>query len=156
MLIRRLAFTLAAIAATATTTQAGAPGIVDVAIDEARLIRLDADAAEVIVGNPAIADVTAQSARILVVTGKSFGATNLIALDAKGREILAARLGVGEGSRRLVRLYKGTHRQSLHCAPDCQRTLTIGDDKAQFEQLAETVTKRFGVVHSATGGGQER
>ncbi len=151
MSARRSSIALIAIAATATAAWAGAPRAVDVVIDEARLIRLDADAAEIIVGNPAIADVTAQSARILVVTGKSFGATNLIALDARGREILTTRLGVGEGGGRRVRLYKGTHRQSLHCAPDCQRMLAIGDDKGQFEQLAETVTKRFGVVHSASG-----
>jgi len=153
MFSRRLAFALIAIAATATATEAGAPAVVDVVIDEARLIRLDADAAEIIVGNPAIADVTAQSARILVITGKSYGATNLIALDHSGREILSARLGVGESAVRVVKLYKGTHRQSLHCAPECQRTLAVGDDKAQFEQLAETVTKRIGVVHSATAGG---
>ncbi len=30
--------------------------------------------------------------------------------------------------------------------------LSIGDDKTQFEQLAETVTKKFGVVNSAIGG----
>lgn len=149
----RLGLAALAIAATATALEAGSPGMVDVIIDEAYIIRLDTDAAEIIVGNPAIADVTAQSRRVLVVTGKSFGSTNLIALDAAGREILSTRLGVGESQGRFVRLYKGAHRLSLHCAPDCQRTLAIGDDKAQFEQLAETVTKRFGVVHSAAGGG---
>jgi hypothetical protein len=147
---------LAAITATAAT---GAPAtafaeaapVVDVNIDEARLVRLKTDAAEIIVGNPAIADVVAQSARLLVVTGKSYGSTNVIALDASGREIYSARLGVREGDTRLVRIYKGTLRQSLHCAPGCQRTLAIGDDKSQFEQVADTVTKRFSVVQSAIG-----
>lgn len=131
---------------------AGNPVFVETTIDEATLIRLDADAAQLIVGNPAIADVSAQSPRLLVVTGKSYGATNLIALDSEGREIFNARLGVREGDKRQVTLYKGTMRQSLHCAPDCQRMLSIGDDKTQFEQLAETVTKKFGVVNSAIGG----
>lgn len=135
------------------TALAGAQPVVDVTIDEARLVRLDSDAAQVIVGNPAIADVTAQSSRILVVTGKSYGSTNLIALDASGREIYEAKLGVGEGDRRLVRVYKGTLRQSLHCAPECERTLSLGDDKSQFEQTADTLTKRNGVVQSAIAGG---
>ncbi len=126
--------------------------LIDVTIDEARLIRLDGDAAQIIVGNPAIADVTAQHARLLVVTGKSYGATNLIALDGEGREIFVASMAVRDGDVRQVTLYKGTVRQSLHCAPDCQRTLSIGDDKGQFEQLAESVTKKFGVVNSAIGG----
>jgi Flp pilus assembly secretin CpaC len=135
-----------------TALLAGTPLLVETTIDEATLIRLDADAAQLIVGNPAIADVSAQSPRLLVITGKSYGATNLIALDSEGREIFNARLGVREGDKRQVTLYKGTIRQSLHCAPNCQRMLSIGDDKTQFEQLAETVTKKFGVVNSAIGG----
>jgi len=126
--------------------------LVETTIDEATLIRLGKDAAQLIVGNPAIADVSAQSPRLLVITGKSYGATNLIALDSQGREIFNARLAVRDGDKRQVTLYKGTMRQSLHCAPDCQRMLSIGDDKTQFEQLAETVTRKFGVVNSAIGG----
>ncbi len=131
---------------------AGNVGFVDVTVDEARLIQLDADAAQIIVGNPAVADVVAQSARLLVITGKSYGTTNLIALDSQGREIYSVRLGVREGDMRQVTLYKGTARQSYHCAPDCLRMLSIGDDKAQFEQLADSVSKKFGVVNSAIGG----
>jgi hypothetical protein len=125
---------------------------VDVIIDQAWLIRLEADAAQIIVGNPAIADVTAQDARLLVVTGKSYGTTNLIALDAQGKEILSARLSVREGNARQITLYRGTVRQSYHCAPDCLRVLAIGDDKSRFDELADTVTKKFGVVNSAVGG----
>jgi Flp pilus assembly secretin CpaC len=131
---------------------AGEFGSVDVIVDEARLIRLDADAAQIVVGNPAIADVTAQDARLLVVTGKSYGTTNIIALDARGKEILSARFSVREGDVRQVTLYNGTVRQSYHCAPDCLRVLAIGDDKGRFDDLADSVTKKFGVVNSAAGG----
>ncbi len=124
---------------------------VDVIIDQARLIRLMRDTTQIIIGNPAIADVSAQDSRLLVITGKSYGTTNLIALDAEGREILSARLAVREGDARQVTLYRGTSRQSYHCAPDCQRTLSLGDDQAAFEQLAGTVSAKFGVVNSAIG-----
>ena len=123
----------------------------DVDIDQARLIRLERDAAQIIVGNPAIADVSAQGSRLLVITGKSYGTTNLIALDARGREIVSARLAVREEDARRVTLYRGTSRQSYHCAPDCQRVLSLGDDKSAFEQLADTVSKKFGVVDAAIG-----
>jgi hypothetical protein len=130
---------------------AGEVSYVDVIIDQARLVRLKRDTTQIIVGNPAIADVSAQDSRLLVITGKSYGTTNLIALDADGGEIFSARLAVREGEARQVTLYRGTSRQSYHCAPDCQRTLSLGDDKAAFEQLAETVSKKFGVVNSAIG-----
>ena len=125
---------------------------VDVIIDEARLVRLKADAAQIIVGNPAIADVTAQDARLLVVTGKSYGTTNLIALDAQGKEILSVRLSVHEGDARQITLFRGTVRQSYHCAPGCLRVLAIGDDKSRFDELADSVTRKFSVVNSAVGG----
>lgn len=122
-----------------------------VVIDEVRLVRLNTDAAEIIIGNPAIADVTVQSPRILVLTGKSYGTTNLIVLNASGQEIYNAQLAVSEGKTQIVKLYKGTVRQSFHCSPECHRILTIGDDKNQFEQIAESVTKKFSVVQSAVG-----
>lgn len=135
-----------------TMLRAETVAFIDIAIDQARVIRLESDAAQIIVGNPSIADVAAQSARLLVITGKSYGSTNLIALDSGGREIFSARLGVREEDSRQVTLYKGTARQSYHCAPNCQPVLAIGDDKTQFEQLAETVSKKFGVANSAIGG----
>jgi Flp pilus assembly secretin CpaC len=129
------------------------PITVEAVIDEATLVRLDTTPAQLIVGNPAIADVTSMGGRILVVTGKSYGTTNFIALDAAGREILNARVSVANGNAQVVRVYKGTAQMSLHCSPECQRTLTIGDDKTQFEPLAEVMSKKFGVVNSATGTG---
>jgi hypothetical protein len=155
MTSRRRAFAAVLLAAlSAAPAAAEPPPGVDIRIDEARLLRLDQDAAQVIVGNPSIADVAVQSARLLVVTGKSYGATNLIVLDAEGREILSTRLGVAPNDSRLIIVYRGASRQSLHCTPECQRVLAIGDDKAQFEQLAETVTKKFGVANSATRGNE--
>lgn len=124
---------------------------IDVIIDQAKLVRLDADTSQIIVGNPAIADVTAQSARLLVITGKSYGTTNLIALDKTGAEIFTTTLAVHEGLNRKVTLYNGTVRRSYHCAPDCQRTLSIGDDRSQFDDLAQSVERKFGVVSSAIG-----
>jgi len=123
-----------------------------VKIDEARLVRLDEDAAEIILGNPSIADVAVQGVRLLVITGKSYGSTNLIVLDSAGGTILSTRLGVAPNDDQLVTVYRGTLRQSLHCTPDCQHVLTIGDDRTQFEQLAESMQKKFGVSNAAAGG----
>ena len=55
-----------------------------VMIDHARVVKLPERTQTVIVGNPIIADVTVQRNGIMVVTGKSYGVTNLIALDGAG------------------------------------------------------------------------
>lgn len=146
-----LAFLLA-VPPVAPSSAAETVSSLDVRIDEARLIRLDRDAAQLIVGNPSIADASVQGARLLVITGKSYGSTNVIALDSQGQEILNARLGVAPNDARLVTVYRGVMRTSLHCTPECQRMLVIGDDKTQFEQLAESMAKKFGVANSAIAG----
>lgn len=67
---------------------------VQVVVDHAKVLRLPDKAQTVIVGNPAIADVTVQRNGVMVITGKSYGVTNLIALDATGAllaEFLRAR-----------------------------------------------------------------
>jgi len=50
---------------------------------QSRLLRLPHPASEIIIGNPAIVDIAIQSGNLLVVSGKSFGITNIIALDAE-------------------------------------------------------------------------
>ncbi|MGH6866829.1 MAG: pilus assembly protein N-terminal domain-containing protein [Methyloceanibacter sp.] len=62
-----------------------AGGDVEGLIDQATPLRLERSAAEIMVGNPSIADVSVQSGKVLVVTGKSFVKTNLIVIDADGR-----------------------------------------------------------------------
>lgn len=124
-----------------------------VRIDEATLLRLDRASAEIIVGNPTIADVAVQSSTMLVITGKSFGLTNIIVLDAKGKEIVNTKVTVRTDERRVVTLRKGTARFSYHCAPRCQETLIIGDYAPQFEKIQKSTTAKFAIVNSSMAGG---
>lgn len=94
--------------------------------DQAQLLRLPRHIAEVIVGNPSIADVAVQGGNILVVTGKTYGITNVIALDAE-RNIIQDQRIVVEADNRIVSLHKGAERQTYSCTPVCQSHLTVGD-----------------------------
>src|SRR4030081_3444321 len=77
----------ALVAAGASQSAMAASNVVQVLVDQATLVRLDRPAAEIVVGNPSIADVSVQSGKVLVVTGKSFGETNLIVMDADGKVV---------------------------------------------------------------------
>ena len=99
-------------------------------VDEAQLMRLDRDGATILIGNPSIADVTVQNSRLLVITGKSFGVTNVIVLDTKGREVLNRKLRVATDRSRIVRLYRGPGRRSFDCESRCESALIPGDDSA--------------------------
>jgi Flp pilus assembly secretin CpaC len=94
----------------------------------ARILRISAPAATVIIGNPGIADVTIQDPQTLVLTGKSFGTTNLIVLDSQGNPIADTMIEVVQAAADVMTVYQGASRTSLSCAPVCQPTLMLGDD----------------------------
>jgi hypothetical protein len=131
---------------------AAAEAVVDVLIDQATLVRLERPAAEIVVGNPSIADVSVQSGKVLVVTGKSFGETNLIVMDADGKVFVNRRLIVQEPRSGMVTLYRGSARQTLHCAPYCTPPLVIGDSPDAFGTVAGQITTKQSISQSAAEG----
>lgn len=104
----------------------GAP--INVNVNMARILRINAAAATVIIGNPGIADVTIQDPQTLVLTGKSFGQTNLIVLDSAGNPIADTMIEVVQMQAGVVTVYQGQARTSLACAPVCQSVVMMGDD----------------------------
>ena len=101
-------------------------------VDQAKLVKLPAHIATIVVGNPLIADVTLQPGGLVVVTGKGYGATNMIAMDRAG-SILVDRIIQVEGpSDQVVTVYRGVERESYSCMPVCQKRVTLGDGAAFF------------------------
>lgn len=124
--------------------------------DQSQLLRLPRPVSDIIIGNPSIADVTVQGGTVLVVTGKTFGVTNIIALDAEKNVIQDQRVVVERDEKRTVNLTKGALRQSYSCTPNCSPTLTIGDDPAYFEQVSKSSSTKtkFSDSSSDSSGGQ--
>ncbi|HEY9010725.1 MAG TPA: pilus assembly protein N-terminal domain-containing protein [Devosia sp.] len=106
----------------------GGSAPISVKVNMARILRISAPANTVIIGNPRVADVTIQDPQTLVLTGKSYGQTNMIVLDAQGRAIADTLLEVVQAQADLVTVYMGTARTTLACAPVCQPTIMLGDD----------------------------
>jgi Flp pilus assembly secretin CpaC len=111
----------------------GAP--INVNVNMARILRINAAAATVIVGNPGVADVTIQDPQTLILTGKSFGQTNLIVLDSSGNPIADTLIEVVQMQAGVVTVYQGQARTSLACAPVCQSVLMMGDDTTFSSQV---------------------
>lgn len=106
--------------------QDGAP--ISVNANMARVLRISAPAATVIVGNPGIADVTIQDPQTLILTGKSYGQTNLIVLDSRGEPIADTLVEVVQMTAGIMTVYQGQSRTTLSCAPTCQPVVMMGDD----------------------------
>lgn len=116
--------------------------------DQSQLIRLPRPASEVIIGNPQIADVNIQGGNLLVVTGKTFGVTNIIALDANRDIIQDQRVIVQRDEQRMLVLYRGPMRESYTCSPYCSPTVTIGDEPKFFETMS-----KHGRIKTGTASG---
>jgi hypothetical protein len=120
-----------------------------VTIDRAKVFRISSPAATVIIGNPSIADATVEDDVTLVLTGRSFGVTNLIVLDRAGNPIVDETIVVRGHEGNTVRIYRRDERVTLACAPVCEPTLTIGDNSQVFEYAQEQITARNSLSESA-------
>jgi hypothetical protein len=130
--VRRTALSAAMLfVAVAMSSGAGAQTIV-VTLDQARLEPVPARTATLVVGNPLIADVSVQAGGTMVITGKGYGVTNVIALDPNGRKLFDKLVRV-QGPAENVVIYRGIARESYICKPDCERRITLGDTPDFFD-----------------------
>ncbi|WP_374684840.1 pilus assembly protein N-terminal domain-containing protein [Mesorhizobium sp. J428] len=111
-----LAATLAVAAATATAAELG----IEVVMNQAKIVKLARPADTIVVGNPAIADAAVQDASTIVLTGKGFGVTNLVVMDAQGAPIVDEQVYVTRQDDRSVRIYRRSEVQTLSCTPLCE------------------------------------
>jgi hypothetical protein len=115
---------------------------VSVMIDHAKVLRLPERTQTVIVGNPIIADVSVQKNGVLVLTGKSYGRTNLIALDNGGTLIAESMISVQAPSDAVVTVQRGLDRESYSCTPSCQPSLLLGDAQKYFSEVGGQAGQR--------------
>ncbi len=127
---------------------------VTVSVDEAHILKMPDRVATIVIGNPLVADATLQSGGILVVTGKGFGSTNLLALDRAGKVVMDRTIQVlGPSGSDIVVVYKGVERESYSCAPDCERRLTLGDTPAFFTGILSQAGTRAAQAEKAPPAG---
>jgi len=136
--------------------QAGAAfaqdGPVMVTVDRAKVFRIDDGASAVIVGNPFIADVSMFDANTVVITGKSYGTTNLVILDADNKPIVDEDITVRASDDDVVSIYRKAARVTMSCNPVCEPTLRLGDSADAFAAAADQATARNSLSIAAAGG----
>lgn len=105
-------------------------GMMRVFLNHAKVLKLDQPVSKVIVGNAEVADATVADSKTIVLTGKAFGTTNLVLLDAEGNAMLDERILVSIDEGNTVRLFRQTMRSVLSCTPSCEthQALTAGSN----------------------------
>ncbi|GEO87216.1 MULTISPECIES: pilus assembly protein N-terminal domain-containing protein [Alphaproteobacteria] len=133
MLSRSTFFSLAGALALGAALAAGpsraGEDVLRVYMNSARVLKLDRPVSKVIVGNSDVADATVADAKTIVLTGRAFGTTNLVLLDAEGNAIVDERILVSIDEANTVRIFKATARTVLSCTPNCEEHAATGTAK---------------------------
>jgi Flp pilus assembly secretin CpaC len=121
---------------------------IDVRLDQAQVMKLPAGVATIVIGNPLIADGSLQAGGLMIVTGKGYGTTNLVALDRGGRVLMDKTVTVGPPrSNDMVVVFKGVERESYSCSPDCAPRITaLGDNTTYFGNVLNETSARSGAA----------
>ncbi len=141
------------LAATAVSAPPARAADLVVKYDQSQLLRLPRPIAEIIVGNPSIAGITVQSKDMLVITGKSFGITNIIVLDADKNIIQDQRIVVQRDQAKIVNVHRGDKRMSYNCSTQCNPTITVGDDNGYLKEIATSSQLKMKMSEAQAGGG---
>jgi hypothetical protein len=141
---------IALLLAALTTTPAHAIDTISIAVDQATITKMPDSVSTLVIGNPIIADVTVRPGGLLIVTGKAYGVTNLIALDASGAVLSERYIEVTGPRDEVVVVYRGANRESYSCTPDCQPRIVLGDAPQFFGQtMAQSSTRTKEAIEQA-------
>ena len=146
---------VAALSSRAISSAAMAEEPIVVRLDEAKVIEVPDRATTVVIGNPLIADLAIQPGNLAVVTGRSFGATNILVMDKSGAILSEHNIQVqGPGDPTVV-VYRGIDRNTYSCTPICSPRLTLGDELKYFtETMGEISTRNTQSMSAGLGSGK--
>jgi putative type II/III system pilus formation protein len=111
-------------------------------LDQARILKLPERAATVVIGNPLIADLSIQPGGLAIVTGKGYGATNVVVMDGAGAVLAEHIVEVKGPPDRIVVVFRGAARNTYSCTPECFPRITLGDDYDYFDKTLNQATSR--------------
>ncbi|PKQ08533.1 MAG: pilus assembly protein CpaC [Alphaproteobacteria bacterium HGW-Alphaproteobacteria-12] len=121
-----------------------------VEMNQTKALHLAKPVSTIMVGNPAIADVSVESSKLVYVMGRSFGTTNLVATDSEGNAILDIDVSVIAQGASTVTLTRGTGQLSYNCTPRCERVPAAGDNPDDFDAVMQQVADTIGAATSAS------
>jgi len=135
--------------------RAAAAGM-SVPLSETRPLSFSGSAADVLVGDPAIADVTVIDHHHLLVHGKAFGRTNLVVMDAAGRTVFSGPIIVSASDEDHVSVFRGAQQSDYSCAVRCEKISGAGSTAGAAPAAAPSgpAAAVSGPLTSALGGGQ--
>lgn len=125
-------------------------GQVWLTMDQVRPYELQKPAGQIVVGNPAIADVTVQDKERVFLFGKSPGMTNIYIFDDEGQFVDNLIIRVRATTQDMLVMHRGAERMTYNCTTNCEPTMTVGDDQNTFTQMNQQVMTKTQQALQAT------
>jgi len=120
--MRRLLLALTAPLMILTAASTAAAASLVVPIDQSAAVNLPRGTRDVLIGNPAIADVSVLDSGKAVILGKGYGVTNLVVIDQLGRTVMERQIVVSAPTTGRVSVIRGARVDDYACAGGCERT----------------------------------
>jgi hypothetical protein len=142
---------LAVIAAVGAALAGPAFASVSVKLDQNAIMDLRAPAGTVLIGDPAVVDVSLLNPRRIAILGRGYGSTNVIIIDRMGKVIFSQEVEVSRANADRVSVYRGGSVSNFTCSPTCERTPSLGEDNAAY-QAYQAPYKDHGAASGGAGG----
>ncbi len=121
------------------------PDVIIVPLNKSEIFDLPVDVRDVLVGNPAVADVVVKTPRLVYVLGRQIGNTNVFFLDDQGRQILRleirVELDVAALGKAFAELMPGERVRATAVNADIVLSGTVRSAKAAAD--ARLIARRF-------------
>lgn len=111
-------------------------------MDQVRPYELQKPAGQIVVGNPAIADVTVQDKNRIFLFGKAPGLTNIYVFDEEGQPIDNLVIRVRATGNDMLTMHRGGARTTYNCTSQCEATITVGDGTTSFASVVQQVSQK--------------
>jgi pilus assembly protein CpaC len=139
-----------------TLRDGAAPRRVTMGVGKSMMVELPAEAGEIFVGNPAIANAVVRSARKIYIIGQSAGQTTIYAMDRQGRRIATLELSIGRDIGQLQNILQTALPKSRISARTVNESIILtGEVESPGDmQTAIDIAKGFAESGKTGVGGQ--
>lgn len=121
-------------------------------MDQVRPYELAKPAGQIVVGNPAVADVTVQDKERVFLFGKAPGMTNMYIFDDEGEFVDNLIIRVRATGAGMLVMHRGAMRTTYNCTDECDATMTVGDETTSFSTVQQQVRTK---AQQATASAEE-
>ena len=120
-------------------------------MDKVRIYDMKSPVASIVVGNPAIADVTVQSDSRILLYGKTPGLTNIYFFDKDGKRVDNVNIRVQSSTGNMMVVNRGVDRATYTCTTKCELAPTVGDSQEVFGRVTQQAgMKNSSAIQAAT------